>query len=231
MHIAKGVLTHGVDPHHGRTPWVYATKIFLCLVVKDLHVTLPCIPTCVKTEMQLLAWYLLPASQTTLHVLYPSQGTTLSRSPVPSCKQARLIRDPPRSLVERREVPQEGSKVVRCAQRAAYPLHRVACGEQRSCQRTRCASPLQCLQCAQTVQAHASEDICSAPSSGAGRPTQEPAVVVHGTGPGGLTQKPAVVVHEAGAGRPSLVVDNSYAVYQRGGGAIQLWFCLPRPHP
>ena len=167
-----------------------------------------------KTDVQLLAWYWLLASQTPLQVLYPSHGTTLSRSPTPSCQQARLIRDSPRSLVERREEPQEGSKVVPCAQRAAYPLHRVACREQRCCRLTRCASPLPRLHCAQTVRAYVSQDICSAPSSGARRPTREPAVVVHGAGVRGLAQEPAVVVHEAGAGRPTLAVENSYAVYQ-----------------
>ena len=116
VHIVKGVLMHPVDPHHGRTPWVYATKFF-CLVVEELHVTLPCIPTCVKSKMQLPTWYWLLASQTPLRVSYPSQRTS-----VPSCKQARLIRDSPRSLIERREEPQEGSKIVPFAQRAAYPL-------------------------------------------------------------------------------------------------------------
>ena len=47
---------------------------------------------------------------------------------------------------------------------------------------------------------HVSQDICPAPSSGAGRPTKEPAVVVHGAGVGGLTEEPAVVVHQAGLG-------------------------------
>ena len=60
---------------------------------------------------------------------------------------------------------------------------------------------------------HVSQDICSAPSSGAGRSTQEPAVMVHWAGVGGLTQETAVVVHEARAGRPTLAVENSYAVY------------------
>ena len=61
---------------------------------------------------------------------------------------------------------------------------------------------------------HVSQDICSAPSSGAGRPTREPAVVVHGAGVGGLTQGLAVVVHEAGARLPTPAVENSYAVHQ-----------------
>ena len=73
---------------------------------------------------------------------------------------------------------------------------------------------------------HVSQDICSAPSS-AGRPTQEPAVAVHGAGVGGLTQEPAVAVHEVGARRPTLAVENSYAVYQGGGGGGSPVMVLP----
>ena len=119
------------------------------LVVEELHVTLPCIPTCMKTEMQLAAWHCLLSIQAPLQVLYPSQGTTLSRSPLPSCKQGDQSGTPPRSAVQRTEDPQKGSKVVPCAQRAAYPLHRVACGEHCCCRRTKCASPLPRLNCAQ----------------------------------------------------------------------------------
>ena len=44
---------------------------------------------------------------------------------------------------------------------------------------------------------HVSQDICSAPSSGAGRPT--------------------------------LAVENSYAVYRGERGSVQSWFCLCPP--
>ena len=59
--------------------------------------------------------------------------------------------------------------------------------------------------------------------AGVGGLTQEPAVVMHEAGVGGLTQEPAVVLHEAGAGRPTLAVENSYAVYRGGGGSPVLW--------
>ena len=93
---------------------------------------------------------------------------------------------------------------------------------------------------------HVSQDICSAPSSRAGRPTQEPelvvhgagvggltqepAVAVHGAGVGGLTQEPAVVVHVAGAGRPTLAVENSYAAMLCTGGGTPI-MVLPVPPP
>ena len=79
------------------------------------------------------------------------------------------------------------------------------------------------------MEAHVSQDMFSPRSSGAecltqeplvvvhgagdGGVTQEPSVVVHGAGVGALTQEPAVVVHEVAAGRPTLAVENSYAVY------------------
>ena len=48
-------------------------------------------------------------------------------------------------------------------------------------------------------------------------------------GVGALTQEPAVVVHETGAGRPTLAVENSYAVYRGGGSPVMVLPVSPPP--
>ena len=95
----------------------------------------------------------------------------------------------PRAAVE--------SKIAKLSLEITKLRHRVACREQSCHRRTRCAIPLPRLG---RHFPNVSQDICSAPSSGAGRPT--------------------------------LAVENSYAVY-RGGGCspVMVWPVPPPPPP
>jgi len=89
------------------------------------------------------------------------------------------------------------SKITKLSSEIAKLRHRVSYREQSCRQRTRCASPLPRLHCAQTVQA------------------LPPCITGH------------LFCPSSGAGQPTLTVENSYAAYRGGCGSPVMVLPVP----